>query len=184
MLKQLLPFIAPLIFFAIVALRMSRARKGRPVKPNRLWIRPAIIAAFVAFSLAMTPKPDLLGLGIYALAAVLGAGLGYLLSRHQELTLDPQNGAITSKMSVFGMILFFCVFAGRYAFRTFVNGGQAPDKLAVHSAQITLYSDAALLFLLAMFSAQAWEIWRRTRPLLAEHATRTAKSAAGQVEKV
>jgi len=177
MLKQLLPFIAPLIFFAIVALRMSRARKGRPVKPNRLWIRPAIIAALVAISLATTPKPDLLGLGIYALAVMLGAGLGYVLSRHQELTLDPGTGAITSKLSVFGMILFVGVFGARYLFRNFVSGGQASDKLVAHSAQITLYSDAALLFLLAMVSAQAWEIWRRTRPLLAEHATRTAKPA-------
>jgi len=175
MLKQLLPYLAPLIFVVILGLRMSRARNGRPVKPERLWIRPAIIAILMAYMLVTSPRPDLFGLGLYALAAVLGVGAGYLLSRHQELTLDPQTGAISSKMSVFGMILFFCMFAGRYAFRTFVNGGQA-----VHSAQITLYSDAALLFLLAMFSAQAWEIWRRTRPLLAEHAARTAKPAADQ----
>ena len=177
MLKQFLPYLAPLIFVVVLAMRMSRSMKGRPVKPNRLWIRPAIIAAFVALALVASPKPDILGLGVYALAVVLGAGLGYLLSRHQELTLDPQNGAITSKMSVFGMILFFFVFAGRYAFRTFVNGGQAPDKLTAHSAQITLYSDAALLFLLGMLCVQAWEIWRRTRPMLAEHAARTAKPA-------
>ena len=180
MLKQLLPYLAPLIFVVILGLRMSRARNGRPVKPERLWIRPAIIAILMAYMLVTSPRPDLFGLGLYALAAVLGVGAGYLLSRHQELTLDPQTGAITSKMSVFGMILFFCMFAGRYAFRTFVNGGQAPDKLAAHSTQITLYSDAALLFLLAMFSAQACEIWRRTRPLLAEHAARTAKPAADQ----
>jgi hypothetical protein len=179
MLKQYLPYIAPLLVLALVMWRMSRAMKGRKVKPSRLWIRPAIIAVFMAAALATSALPDLLGLGVLALAAAVGVGVGYLLAGHQAFSLDPATGVITSKTSPFGVILFVGLFAARYLFRMLLAGGQAPGKVAAHSAQIALYPDAGLLFLLGMVCAQAWEIWRRVKPLLAEQAARRAAEPAG-----
>ena len=178
MLKQYLPYVAPLLVLALVMWRMSRAMKGRPVKPSRLWIRPAIIAVFMATALATSPLPNLNGLSLSALAAAVGIGVGYLLARHQAFSLDPATGVITSMTSPFGVILFVGLFAARYVFRTLMTGGQAPGKVAAHSAQIALYTDVGLLFLLGLVCAQAWEIWRRTKPLLVEHAARSAKPAA------
>ena len=180
MLKQYLPYLVPLIVIGLVGFRMSRAMKGRPVKPSRLWIRPVLIAVFMAVALATSPLPNPIGLALFALAAAIGVGLGYLLARHQAFTLDPATGIITSKTSPFGVILFVALFAVRYVLRMVLNGGQVPDKLAAHSAQIALYTDVGLLFLLGLVCAQAWEIWRRTRPLVAEHAARiAAESASG-----
>ena len=180
MLKQYLPYIAPLLALAIILWRTSRAMKGRPVTPSRLWIRPAIIAVFMAMALATSPLPNFLGLGVLGLAAAVGVGVGYLLARHQAFTLDPATGVITSKTSPLGVILFVGLFAVRYVFRIMMMGGQAPGKLAAHSAQIALYTDAGLMFLLGLVCAQAWEIWRRTRPLVVEHAARTASEPAGE----
>jgi hypothetical protein len=180
MLKQYVPYIVPLLVLALVLWRMSRAMKGRPVKPSQLWIRPVIIAVLMAAALANSPLPNPIGLALLALAAVIGVGVGYLQALHQAFTLDPATGVITSKTSPFGMILFVALFAARYAFRMMMVGGQAPDKLIAHSAQIGLYTDAGLLFLLGLVCAQAWEIWRRTRPLVAEHAARTAAEPAGE----
>ena len=177
MLKQYLPYLAPLLVIVLLGIRMNRSMKGRPVKPSRLWIRPVILAALMAAMLAMNPLPNLLGLAMLALAVAVGVAVGYLLSRHQALSLDPATGVVTSKTSPFGVILFVCLFAARYIFRIMTMGGQAPDKLVAHSAQITLYTDAGLLFVLGLVCAQAWEIWRRTKPLLAEHAARTAANS-------
>lgn len=177
MLKQIAPYIGPLIIVAVLAWRMSGAMKGRAVKPWQLWIRPALIAVLMVLMLASTRLPDLLGLSLYAVAAAAGAGSGYLLARHQELALNPVSHKIISKTSPIGVILFIILFLARYAFKMMVGGGQAPDKLTAHSGQIALYTDAGLLFLLALVSAQAWEIWRRTRPLMAEKAVRLAKQA-------
>ncbi|MBU6297139.1 MAG: hypothetical protein KJS68_02745, partial [Alphaproteobacteria bacterium] len=162
---------------AVIAWRSSRAMKGRPVSPSRLWIRPALIAAFMALALATSRLPGLFGLALYSAAAAAGTASGYLLARHQELTLDPDNHKIISKTSPIGVILFVVLFGVRYILRTMASGGEAPDKLAAHSGQIALYTDAGLLFLLALVSAQAWEIWRRTRPLVMERAARMAKPA-------
>ncbi|MDE2265826.1 MAG: DUF1453 family protein [Alphaproteobacteria bacterium] len=178
MLKQIAPYIGPLIILAVLAWRSSRAMKGRAVKPWQLWIRPALISLFMAVALASAPLPNLFGLALYVVAAAAGLGLGYLLARHQELTLDPVSHKIISKTSPIGVILFIALFAARYAFKMMVSGGRAPDKLMAHSGQIALYTDVGLLFLLALVSAQAWEIWRRTRPLVAEKAARLAKMAS------
>ena len=175
--KDIFTYLGPLLIVAIVAWRMSRSMKGRPVKPSRLWIRPALIGVLMAAAMAGSTLPSLFGVGLFVLAAAAGVGLGYLLARHQAFTLDPVNGTITARTSPFGVILFVLLFAGRFYFNTVVRGGQAPGKLMAHSAQITLYTDVGLIFLLALVSAQAWEIWRRTRPLVAEHAARTAKAA-------
>jgi hypothetical protein len=176
--KEIVNYLVPVLVMGILFWRLSRQKNGRRVKPSRLWIRPAVIALFLAAALLTTPLPDALGLAIYAASAAAGLGIGYLLARHQTLTLDPETGRITSKMSPVGIALFGGLFMARYVFRMVMTGGQAPDKLAEHSAQIMLYTDAGLFFVLAMVAAQAWEIWRRTRPLLKEHASRQTGSGA------
>jgi membrane-anchored protein YejM (alkaline phosphatase superfamily) len=52
---QYVQYIVPLLVIALVAWRMSRSMKGRPVKRRRLWIRPVLIAVFMALALATTP---------------------------------------------------------------------------------------------------------------------------------
>jgi len=178
MLKEFAPYIAPLIALAIVLWRVSKQGNGRPLKPSRLWIRPAILTLLLALAALHPPKLTLLALAVLPGAAVLGLLLGYVLASHQALFIDPETGKITSKMSPVGMALFVGLFAVRYLFRLVLAGGQAPDKLAAHSDQILLYTDAGLLFVLALVCAQAWEIWRRLKPMLADHAVKKAESQA------
>ena len=177
--NQIASYVTPIIVMAIVLWRLSRQQTGRRVKPSWLWIRPAIVGLFLVAILATSPRPDTLGLAICAAAAAAGLGVGYLLTRHQALSLDPESGRITSRMSPVGIALFGVLFATRYVFRLIFTDGQAADMMAAHSAKIMLYTDAALLFAFALVSAQAWEIWRRARTLLAEHAARQ-DAAAGE----
>ena len=171
MTKELVPYIGPVIALAIVAWRMSR-QSSRPVKASRLWIRPAMLALFLVLAFLHPPALTPLALAVFAGVIAAGIALGYLLASHQTLSLDSATGKITSKMSPVGIVLFVVLFAARYAFRIVMTGGQAPDKLMAHSAEIMLYTDAGLLFVLALVSAQSWEIWRRIKPMLAEHAAK------------
>lgn len=176
--NQVLSYLVPVLAMGIIVWRLSRQQKGRPVKPSRLWIRPAILLLLLGLVALHPPKLTPLTLGVLLGAAAAGIVVGYVMASHQALTIDPDTGKITSRMSPVGMILFLGLFVARYAFRIVFTGGQAPDRLAAHSDQILLYTDAGLLFVLAMVSAQSWEIWRRTRPLLAEHAARQAAAKA------
>jgi len=172
MLKQLVPYIVSVLVFALLAWRMSRNARGRALNPSRLWIRPAILAALLALSFLHPPQITVIALGELAAAAAAGGLFGYVLASHQALTLDPATGRITSRMSPIGVVLFLCLFAARFVFRMLVTGGDAPEKVMAHSDQIQFYTDVGLIFVLALVGAQAWELWRRTRPMLAEHAAR------------
>ncbi len=174
--KEIASYLVPVIVLAIVALRMMRQSKGRPLKPSRLWIRLAILAGFLAMAFVHPPALTILSIAIFAVAAVAGVVLGYVLASHQQLTIDSATGNITSKMSPVGIALFLGLFAARFVFRKVTLGGQAPDGLMAHSDQVLMWTDAGLLFVLGLVSAQAWEIWRRAKPLLDGHAAKKAES--------
>lgn len=178
--QELIRYLVPVLVMAIVVWRMMRRAQGQPIKPSRLWIRPAMLAVLLALAFLHPPALTLLALAVFLAAAVLGAGFGYLTARHQTLTIDPATGTITSKTSPVGIALFVGLFAVRYVFRMVVQGGQAPDRLMAHSDQFLMWTDAGLIFVLALVSAQAWEIWRRAKPLADGHAA--AKKAESQAE--
>jgi hypothetical protein len=167
MLKQIAPYIGPILVMAIVFWRMRRATQGRPLKPNRLWIRPAILSLFAALAFIHPAPITPLTVAIFVASAAAGVGLGYVLAAHQHLTLDRASGAITSKLSPVGMALFVGLFGARYVVRLWVEGGQPPQAFTQPNSAVLTYTDAALLFALGLVASQAWETWRRAKALLA-----------------
>ncbi len=167
MFRQIAPYVAPILVMAVVFWRMRKASQGRPLKPNRLWIRPAILAVFALLAFIHPAPITPVSVAIFVVAAVAGVGFGYLSARHQHLTLDPATGAITSKMSPIGMALFLAIFASRYLVRLIVEGGEPPQPFAHPTSGALTYTDTALLCALGLVVAQAWETWRRARALTA-----------------
>lgn len=174
--KEIASYLFPLAVVGLVVWRVIRQSRGRPLNPSRLWVRPAMLALFLALAFLHPPVLTPLSGIIFGAAVATGVVLGYVLASHQQLSLDPATGRITSTMSPIGTALFIGLFALRYVFRIIVTGGQAPDRMIAHSNQVLTYTDAGLLFLLALVSAQAWEIRRRIKPLLAESAAKKAQN--------
>jgi hypothetical protein len=159
------PYLMPILVLGLVFWRMRRAGQGRPLKPNRLWIRPALLVVFVLLALLHPAPVTPLSVAIFVVSAAAGIGLGYLTARYQHLTLDPATGAITSKLSPIGMALFLAIFASRYIVRAVVEGGAPPVPYGPPTTGILTYTDAALLFALGLVAAQSWEIWHRANAL-------------------
>lgn len=166
--QQYLPYIVPLIVAVIVLRRAGRAQK---ISLNRMWIRPVIITLMAGAALFVGHFPGPIALAAFATAIVAGTGVGYLRARHQHLTIDSETGQISSQSTMIGTALFLGIFAIRYgvklAFPQMADPGHG-------GAQVILVTNCLLLFTAAMFIAQTALIWNRTRPLLAEHAARTA----------
>lgn len=177
MLKHYLPTLISFTVLAVVLFfRMRKAGRGRPLKPNRLWIRPAILAAFGGLVFLHPAPVTPLNLAIFAAAAAVGVVTGYILASHQQLTVDPASGSITSRMSPVGMMLFVGLIAARYLIRM-VAIGPDPDQAAAASPQALLYTDTALLFAFGLVAAQAWETWHRAKRAL-EAAAKKPESLA------
>jgi hypothetical protein len=167
--KDIAPFIAPLIVVALVARRLIGQPKLQRVRPGRLWIGPVYIALAMALVLWTSPKPGIVGMALFAGAAAVGAVTGYFRALHQEFSIEPETGNVMSKASPVGTLIFLGVFVVRYALSYWMNGGAVRDMSHPPGPELLTYTDAMLFFAFAMVTATAWETWRRTRPLVAEH---------------
>ncbi|MBV8977540.1 MAG: DUF1453 family protein [Alphaproteobacteria bacterium] len=170
--KDYLPYLAPLLIVAVIALRMTRFSKPVKVRPGRLWIGPVYILAAMLFLLLNpmlgNPLASPYAIPLYAAAIVVGIGVGYLRARHQEFSIDPETGDVMSKASPVGLILVLAIFVLRFGLRTWM-GGASPDPSRPIPPQLVLSTDAMLFFAFGMVTASAWEVWRRTRPLVLAH---------------
>ena len=167
--KNIAPYIPVLVIVLIVARRIVMAQTLQRVRVWRLWIMPAYLALVMSFVLGITPMPSPVGIAIFAVAAFAGLGAGYMRALHQEFSIDPDTGNVMSKASPVGSILFIGIFLVRFGLNFWMNGGAASGLTHRPDPRVFVYTDAMLFFAFAMVSASAWEVWRRTRPLIAEH---------------
>ncbi|HEY5338093.1 MAG TPA: hypothetical protein VIJ85_07825 [Rhizomicrobium sp.] len=182
LLKQLGPYIAPIIVVIILARRLIK-NPARKVKTSRMFIMPAIVTAGTAITLYATPMPGLMWIGIYVVAAIAGAVVGFLTAHHQEFALNYETGEITSKSTPIGTILVAALFAVRFGLKLLMPDvagsptqiqSYTPNSPVQHfsahaSASLIGWTDAGLIFSTAMLIARAATTWLRAQPLLAEH---------------
>jgi Kef-type K+ transport system membrane component KefB len=165
------PYLVPVLVVALMARRLIR-NAPRRVKVNRMFILPLIAAVGTVATLAATPMPALIWIAGFAVAAALGAGVGFLTTHHQEFSLNTDTGEITSKATPIGTILIVPLFALRFglklAFPQLGGAGYGPPH-AHPGGDVIAWTDAGLIFSTAMLMARVATTWLRTRPLIAEH---------------
>ncbi len=150
---QIMPLAIPLIFVAVIALR---ARRERPLHPDRLWIAPVVVTALIGLGLYFTSHP-VFGLTAYAamaLAGVAGGAFGWWRAHATVLRHDPDTGRIMASQSN----LAVAILAGVFLLRT-----GAREVLGANGA---IAADASMLFALGMVIALRVALWRRAKGLV------------------
>jgi len=165
--KQIGPYLFPILIVALIARRAMRSKPQR-IRPGRLWIQPGYLGIGTLAALFSAHDPGVLGILLFMVGAAAGIGAGYMRALHQEFSIDPETGNVMAKGTPIAALLFIGVFVLRFGLNYLMKQG-AP--VPAHSGQLLVYADAMLIFAFAMSAASAWEIWRRTRPLIAEHKT-------------
>jgi hypothetical protein len=176
--QQVAPYLVPLLVVALIARRVLRAQKPQRLRPSRLWIGPVYLAVGMVLVLWQSPMPGLFGMALFVAGAAIGGVIGYLRALHQEFSVEPETGNVMSKATPLGSMLFLGLFIVRFGMNYWMRGDETPAAMRAHSAQIMLYTDTMLFFAFAMVSVSAWEVWRRTRPLVVEHQTAKQATAA------
>ena len=156
-------YVIPLVVLAVVFFRNARERR---LKIERLWIMPTILLAVAAVTLASQKPPSLLMVGAYALALALGALAGWWRGRLTNITINPDTHELTSKASMFGMLLILGLIVLRRGAGTYA----ASHAAALHVSALEV-TDILLLLAVGLVCAHRLEIaLRATRMLEAARA--------------
>jgi p-aminobenzoyl-glutamate transporter AbgT len=152
----------------VAAVTLLRNRRARPLRIERLWLRPAISISFaVVFLFAYPPPLSLLSAAVVLVGLVAGAAVGWQRGRFMRIEVDPTTHAMTARMSQLGMILVLAFFAAR----SWVRGAFLGP---VPAASLT---DALMISAAAMMLAQQTEVSLRARRLLEEARARGGPAA-------
>jgi hypothetical protein len=155
--------IVPLIIIALVmALRIRRVGKHRPLRLEQLWIIPALIlAGAVAAFVAQPPSPS--GWAVCLAGLAVGAALGWKRGAMMHIHVDPETHSLNQMQSPAALLFFVAIMAVRYGAKALVESGVLPMHV-----NPTLVSDVLLAFALGMFTVMRVEMFLRARRLLAE----------------
>lgn len=146
--------------------RWRRMSQARPLKIERMWIRPAIMLAVCALVLSQYP-PRLADLGWLALALALGSLVGWQRGRFVRIVVDPQTHEINQQASPAALIFLVAVIVVRVVLRQ--------EAMAAWHVGVALITDLSIVFVVGLFGVQQLEMWLRARKLLAQ--ARAAKQS-------
>jgi hypothetical protein len=156
---NLLPIVLIVALFVVVfGFRMRRMSQMRPLRLELMWIMPAILAVMLAGTLyAYRPvASDWLWI---AVAALLGAAVGWYRGRMMQIHVDPKTHALNQKASPAAIIFIVALLIVRRLLNL---------EASTMGLKVNLITDASLAFAAAMFSAVRVEMFLRAQRLLAE----------------
>lgn len=166
-----LTYVIPiLVILPILYFRLRRMMKPTPFKLNRMWVRPVIFFAVGILVLVATP-PRAQDWFWFALAALLGAVLGWQWGKQMAIHVDPENGALMVRGSQAALIMMVLLLA----LRTGLRAGVRMEGAALH-LDAAMITDLFIVFGATLFGLRGLEMFLRARRVLAEAPQREAVS--------
>jgi hypothetical protein len=145
------------VIVVIMALRMRRMGRMRPLKLETLWIVPAMYAAVAALMFYTLPPVGWVALASLAGLAI-GAAVGWQRGKMMQIHVDPATHALNQKASPAAMFFLFALIIVRAGARTLLGG-----ETGVSPAMLT---DPLIAFALGMFTLTRLEMYLRAKRLL------------------
>ncbi|MFT4056969.1 MAG: DUF1453 domain-containing protein [Novosphingobium sp.] len=164
--RGLVTYLPLAIFVGIMALRMMRMKKARPLRLPLLWIMPVIVVLAVSLALAGMP-PSGLGWLCLATGMVVGGAIGAQRARLMHLHIDGEGekARVMMRQSPLAILLIVAVFIARRVILP--SGGMQASGHPVGNALLMM--DATLGFALGMIVALRLVLWLRARDMVANH---------------
>jgi hypothetical protein len=113
-----LPYLPVLIVLTLMA---RRTRVPRIIRPQRLWLSPALLLAFVALYVFVAVQQGVRLDRTHELIVLAGGlggiGVGALRASWMHLDLDPATGQVQARMTAWGFGFMVFWIGGRIALR-------------------------------------------------------------------
>jgi len=147
----------------VVVRRLRSLLQTRRLRPELLWMRPAIFAAVSAVALYQSPPNALIDILILCVAAALGAVVGWRKAKMMTIGISPQTGELTVKGSPWAA----AIVVGLLALRVLARSALSAEASAWH-LNLGLILDTMIILVAAMQMTQAAEMYVRGRTMLRE----------------
>ncbi len=120
--QQLIIFgVAAVLFVVLMGWRMRRMMTATPFNPYRAWMIPLVFIVFLGLSISRAwPTSPLDDLWI-ALAAVVGAGFGWLRGKSIGMTYDPVTRQVFAKGGAMAMVFIVGLIIVRTAANLYLH---------------------------------------------------------------
>ena len=159
---KIIQWTVTIVFVAIVmALRLRRMTRLRPLKLETLWVIPALIGVALVGAFAAHP-PSPLGWLAGAAALAIGAAIGWQRGRLMQIHVDPDTHALNHRASPVAFVLLMAIVAVRQLVRA-----ATPDS-GPWGVDPNTVTDASVAFGFGLIAATRLEMWLRARRLVAE----------------
>lgn len=143
----------------VMALRLRRMGKMRPLKLETLWIVPAIYLVVAALMFWQLPPVGWVAIAS-AVGLAMGAAVGWQRGKMMHIHVDPETHALNQKASPAAMFFLIALIVVRSAAR-----GVLGQESSVSPAILT---DPLIAFALGMFTLTRLEMYLRAKRLLEE----------------
>jgi membrane protein CcdC involved in cytochrome C biogenesis len=152
--------ISAVVILVVLALRMRRMGKERPLKIEQMWIIPALYLGVAGFMFWRFPPAGLMWVAVLVALGV-GAALGWQRGRMMHITVNPQTHEISQKASPAAMLfIVVLIFLRMGAREAAAMGGPG---FHIDLASVT---DVLIAFALGLLATQRIEMYLRARRLL------------------
>ena len=147
------------IIIVMMALRLRKAGRMRPLKLGSLWIVPVLYLAVAAMMFVQLPPTGWVAIAS-SIGLLIGAAVGWQRGKMMHIHVDPETHALNQKASPAAMLFLVVLIVVRMLARGVIGaeGGLGPAML----------TDPLIAFALGMFTLQRVEMYLRARRLLEE----------------
>jgi hypothetical protein len=161
--------VTALVVVVVLALRMRRMGRARPLKLELLWVTPAILIAMGVLVVFAQPPQGIAALYV-AIALAVGGAFGWWRGKLMHISVDPESHALSVRTSAAGMVFLVALIAVRFGLR----GAAVSEASALHLS-IVLISEVFMAFAVGLMVVQRVEMYLRASRLF--NAARAAKAS-------
>lgn len=100
-------------YVAIIVIVVLMLSRERVVRPNRIWIMPAVLTLGIGMGVAQTFTLSSTNISMLLICSIVGMGVGIWRGKLDVVRVHPNSGKITFRTPVAGIVLFVAVIALR-----------------------------------------------------------------------
>lgn len=154
--------VSAVIIVAVLALRMRRMSRERPLRIELMWIIPLIYMGIAGVLFWRFPPAGMMWIAVLA-ALGLGAALGWQRGKFMHISVHPETHEVSQRASPAALLFIVALIAVRMAARE----AAAMGGPALHF-DLGSVTDVLIAFALGLLATQRIEMFLRARRLLQE----------------